>query len=911
MTTARVAIFSVSTAAPSAPPPSGEQLREHPPSDVVPAMEDLPVPRTSFLGRERELQELASLVAGGDRVITLVGLAGVGKTRLALRFAQLRRGDFDDGGIAFCDLTEARDAGSALRLVAEGTGTSSACVAGRGDDVAAVGRALAARGRCLVILDNCEQVAGAVALALREWSSLARDACFLVTSRERLRLDGERCYELAPLTVAEDESDVAESDAVKLFLDRAQLVRARFAPRRGDELRIIGEIVRRLDGLPLAIELAAARTHVLGPTTLLRRLAQRFEVLTSTSRGATARQQTLRRAIDWSWDLLEPWEQLVLRQCAVFCGGFSVEAAEAVLDASALEGHRPFDGLQSLRDKSLLRMTELSDDGELRMGMYESIREYAAQKLEEAGEAEATRARHADYFLRVGTAWAGDAGTDRWRASRKRLTTELENVLAAHRHSVAVSPRDALRAALVLDAVLAQRGPMQLHLAILDASLAAAADAELPREWSAVQVRRGRARLMAGAWDEARADLDGALAAARENGDPFVEALALMYQGFLTSANGGDDGAASLELARLLLRKAKRRRWEGVALGNLGIVHLRAGRLDRATESLAGSAAIARAVGDELSVAAADLNLAIIAQERGRLDEARSRLERAIAIHERNDERYGCGYERLHLGTVMHEIGDLDSAERLYRRAVVDLGTLGARAGRAVALGALGALLARCDCVDEARDALDDAEAELEAVGATADANAVRVHRGHLDLAFRRACVAEAPTLGAQHTADAELRMENGKKLAHTSEQVRFALRVLARALDRTSDPSHDAALVVSASAAWFRAPTKWRVDLGARVHLRGLLRALVEARLERPGTPLSRHVLLQAGWPGERILPRAGANRLYVAIAALRELGLRDIIQCPGAGYLIAAHISVLIERESFPLPCAGASET
>lgn len=321
---------------------------------------NLPVQATPLVGRERELEEAGSLL-GSHRMLTLTGPGGSGKTRLALQLAAESLDDFPDG-VYWVPL-------QALRDPALVEGAIAASITADGDLFEHVGAK-----RLLMLLDNFEQIVEA-APTVSSLLAATPEAKVLVTSREPLQLDFERRYPVEPLP---------EHDAEQLFVDRARAVAPGFVPK----LSVV-EICRRLDGLPLAIELASARVALLDPDELLRRLDQRLPLLASQSRDAPARQRTLRATIEWSHDLLEPADQDLFRRLAVFRGSFSVAAAEAVCDAS-------LDALESLVVKSLVRRW-----GSGRLGMLDTIREYAVELLDSASDSEATRLRHAEFFLEV------------------------------------------------------------------------------------------------------------------------------------------------------------------------------------------------------------------------------------------------------------------------------------------------------------------------------------------------------------------------------------------------------------------------------------------------------------------------------------------------------------------------------
>ena len=329
----------------------------------------------------------------GARLLTVLGPGGTGKTRFVVRYGWTWLGD-RSGGIHFCDLSEATSLDGVFNAVAVALGVPL----GGGDPAAQLGHAIAGRGRCLVVLDNFEQVVEQAPLTVGRWLDRAADATFIVTSRERLHLSGEEIFPTEPLPLGKE--------AIELFAARAKAQRPEFEvndANRGE----VAEVVRLLDGLPLAIELAAARVGMLTPAQLVERMRNRFQLLAGV-RGPVARRATLRAAIDWSWDLLAPWEQAALAQCSVFEGGFTLHAAEAVLDLSVWsEAPATMDIVQALLDKSLLRLWMGNDQrrydiDEPHFGMYVSIHEYARARLGEPARG-AAQARHGRFFAGFGS----------------------------------------------------------------------------------------------------------------------------------------------------------------------------------------------------------------------------------------------------------------------------------------------------------------------------------------------------------------------------------------------------------------------------------------------------------------------------------------------------------------------------
>ena len=386
---------------------------------------NLPQQLTTFVGREREVAEVAEALRQ-SRAVTLTGVGGVGKTRLALQVAAAVLPRFRDGAW-LCELGPVRDADAVPDVVAASVGApppqGRSTVAGLLDHL---------QGKqTLLVLDNCEHVIGVVADLVREIAARCPRVSMLATSREGLGVAGERLVVVGSLPLPQVGAGVTvalQSEAVRLFAERAAAVRPGFTVDAGSVAAVV-EICRRLDGIPLAIELAAARTRALTPAEIAQRLGERFRLLTGGSRTAVERHQTLRAAVDWSYDLLHDQERAVLRRLAVFAGGFDLEAAESVTSGDGVEPFDVLDRLEGLVDKSLALATQVGVMTRYRL--LETIRQYAAERLDEAGEANEVRRRHATYFLRfaerAGPHLRG-AGNVTWS---HRVWNDLENLRAA------------------------------------------------------------------------------------------------------------------------------------------------------------------------------------------------------------------------------------------------------------------------------------------------------------------------------------------------------------------------------------------------------------------------------------------------------------------------------------------------
>ena len=387
---------------------------------------NLPLPVSSFIGRERELQQTAAAL-GGARVVTLTGPGGAGKTRLALEVAGQVAGRFGDGAW-LCELAPVRDRAGVDDAVAAVFSVTAR--AGQGTREALV--EFLRSKELLLVLDNCEHlIDGAAALA----ENLARSCerlVILATSREGLGIDGEQLVPVPPLGVPGAEADldtITGAEAVRLFAERASAVKPGFAVTAGNA-PAVAAVVRRLDGIALAVELAAARVSAMTPAELARLLERSFAVLAAGRRSAVAHQQTLRATIDWSFQLLAGPEQALLARLAVFAGGAALQAVETVRGGEGIDPDAVFELLAALVARSLVVAEE--NGPETRYRLLETIRQYGEERLKAAGEAERWRARHAGYYADLLTQVRGHSHDSReevfWAV---RLGAEQDNLLAA------------------------------------------------------------------------------------------------------------------------------------------------------------------------------------------------------------------------------------------------------------------------------------------------------------------------------------------------------------------------------------------------------------------------------------------------------------------------------------------------
>jgi predicted ATPase len=670
-----------------------------------------------------------------------------------------------EGGVWVCDLTEATGLDDFCHAVGEALGV--ALSQGGEDNAPAehLGRALAGRGAVLVILDNLEHLVQHVAGTLSRWLSLAPQAHFLITSREALRLPAERTLDLAPMGLpAEGETSleaIARAEAVRLFVERARAAQGGFMLTAA-QAPVVAEIVRRLDGIALAIELAAARISLLGLAQIRERLSRRFELLRGGRRDASERQATLSGAIDWSWNLLDATEQDALAQCSVFRGGFTVEAAEAIVALPPF-GPGVLEVVQSLRSKSLLRAYAPDDlPGELRLGMYESIREYASARLAEMGSVITVMARHGACYLSLARGLREQVLGGGGGEALRRLSLERENLLAACDTALATTPATveslsrALGVLVALDPDVSARGPVGMTLSRLDKALERSAalpvDTLLRAEALAV---RGRMLLETGQPASARKDLERARSLFGAQGEVAGEKRALVDLSIVARHEGDTAAAWRLVQEAQGLESGGDRWLEAYAIGNLGIAEQVRSGPAAAVPHLRAALELFREVGDVRYEVSFLNNCGFAVGEAGNTAEAAAMLEEAMAKATSAGDRVGYAAARLNLGSFLLDEDRADEACEHLEAVVRTCRQLGMRIHEGGARGEYGRALLATGAVELARGHLTEAVTILSRVSRwhalrfTAHLAAVQAVGGHL---------AEARTTFAELDAAPELR---------------------------------------------------------------------------------------------------------------------------------------------------------
>lgn len=596
---------------------------------------NLPVQTTSFIGRERETREIRRLAPGAP-LLTLTGAGGCGKTRLSLQAAAELADVFPDG-VWLVELAPVSDPRLVPQLVA------SALHVREEPDLSLTASLVEhlRRKELLLVLDNCEHLVAAAAALADELLRSCPRLRVLATSREALRIPGETTWEVPLLTVPDDPAKVGRAaapqealrqyEATRLFLDRATSASSSFRVTRGDAAAV-AQICRRLDGIPLAIELAAPWVKALSVKQISARLDNCFQLLTRGRRTDLPRQQTLRALIDWSYDLLDEEERALLRALSIFVGGWSLEAAESICGTGP-DGSAPPDvlgALYRLIDKSLVVVAE-SGCGDPSYRLLETVRQYAREKLRLAGEEPLLAARHCEWFLALAEA----------------ASKQLQGPEPAIWHAVLDENRENLRAAL--EGCPADEAGAERSLRLIGA---------LWRFW----YERGHRSEWLGSLERALS---------REGVSDPVRIKALSGAGILAWAHGDYVNAERYHRECLeLRRRLQDRRGVANSLNNLGLVAGSSGDRRTARDYLAQSLAVYRELNDEPAIAGALNNLGGVSMRLGELETARAYLNESMQLWTRLNDLSGAASVLLNLGEVASRTGDLAEAQRLLRESL-------------------------------------------------------------------------------------------------------------------------------------------------------------------------------------------------------------------------------------------------
>lgn len=673
-------------------------------------------PLTTFFGRQREIAAIGELLTGqGARLVTLIGPGGVGKTRLAFEVGHQYRHAFPDG-VIFISLATVRERARILPRIANAIGTPHT-----GDRDLRDALAVALEGRrLLLILDNLEQ---AIAAAADVATLVARcsSVTFLATSRIMLHIGAERAFPVDPLPLPAWDAPcevLAASDAVRLFADRARAVDPGFTMTPGT-IGAVAELVRRLDGLPLAIELAAVRARLLSPADILARMTQYLPMLTGGSRDAPERQQTMRNAIAWSHDLLSPTEQAIFRRLAVFQGGCTLDAAESVLGATGLDSLEILDGLAALVESSLLQR-RTDPRGGSRFRMLSTVRAFAMEQLAARGEETMMwdaafrlwllpMARRAEPLLegqdqiaildelegehdnlRAMLAWlsahgrmpdaldlAGSMWFYWWIRGHYALGHQLLEQVLAHPVNRDPSPARA-RALIGVGVITAHQGDPDRSLTALREAVDIARAVDDGGLLAPALLCYGTSYLFIGQIDEGERLIEESRAVAVAAGRTNVEQGALMNLALIALNRGRNEDAWALRQQVVGMARAAGNAWcIQLGVANLGWMLMQRGELDCAERHFTEAREIMVAMKNKRDLPALYRSLADVARLRGDLGGSIGYLREGLRVSREIGDRPMIAECTVGLASLRRHVGDLAGAMALVREAVITFHEIG------------------------------------------------------------------------------------------------------------------------------------------------------------------------------------------------------------------------------------------
>jgi len=683
--------------------------------DVLP--NNLPVQLTSFIGREQEMTEVKHLLATAS-VVTLLGSGGAGKTRLALQVAADVLEAYAEG-VWLVELAPIADPALVPQTVASALGLREPA---RHATEALVD--FLRPKSLLLVVDNCEHLLAAsadlCAALLRRCPKLR----VLATSREPLGIAGEASYRVPSLSLPDPQQSpspetITQYAAVRLFVERAVFYQPRFAVTTTNA-KAIAEVCRRLDGIPLALELAAARVRVLSVEQIGARLDDRFRLLTGGARTALPHHQTLRAAIDWSHDLLADDERALFRRLSVFVGGFTLDAAEGVCADGTIASTLILDLLTRLVDKSLIGV-DVGSGAEARYRLLETVRQYAVDRLVESGEAAAVRTRHRDVFLALAERAEPELQGPDQKIWLDRLAVELDNLRAALEwcRTDPEGPDAGVRLAGALWWFWEVRGHWTEARQWLKEAVSRDERTVSAAHIKALNAAAGLA-LRQGDRQETAALAERALALSRQLGDKRGAASCLVILGIHACSLENYKQAEALGGEGLNLSQEVGDNWGSAwARSTLGLVAREQGDLQRAVALLEESLAQLRVLRHPWGTAITLISLGMIARDREELQRAAALLEEALAIFQQLGDKGYTAYTQLNLGVLASALGDHGRAEAHYKACLAIRRELQEKRGIATCLAALGCCSAGVGQFRRAAVLFGAAEALRNATGAT------------------------------------------------------------------------------------------------------------------------------------------------------------------------------------------------
>ncbi len=653
---------------------------------------NLPIQLTSFIGREREIAEVKHLLSQ-TRLLTLAGIGGAGKTRLALQVAADQLDQFTDG-VWFVDLASTTDRHLLAQTVAVALGAREQS----GQPILGTLTEYLKARRLLLVLDNCEHLITACATFVHTLLSASPHLRILATSREALRVPGEVILRVPPLSVPGLDGlpplhAIGQYEAIRLFVERARLYQPGFTLTE-QNASLVAQICHRLDGMPLAIELAAARVNVLAVEQMAERFKDAMRWLTAGTRTAPNRQRTLRAAVDWSYDLLTESERVLFNRLAIFAGGFTLEAVEAVCCGNGLEASDVLDLLSHLVDKSLVAV-EADPSDSFRYRLLEVLRRYSWERLQESGEAETVRRSHGSYFLKLAEEAEPGLRSTHQASWFRRLEQEHDNCRAALRWSMESGEEEiSLRLTGALWWFWYVRGYVREGREWLEKALAESGEAPASARAKSIcaagllalrQSDYGRATQLAGE----------SAVLCRTLGDTPGLAFSLGILGLVADHQGNYERAATLSSESLGLARRVEDKW-GTAFSQntLGIVARIRGDYERARALGEESLALCQELGDEWGIAGVLNSLGLVARDQGDYERAGALLEESLTLSRKIGDGQDIAFSQNSLGVLARLRGDYGRATALHEESLALCRALGDTWGIAYALHGLG-LVAR------------------------------------------------------------------------------------------------------------------------------------------------------------------------------------------------------------------------
>jgi predicted ATPase/DNA-binding SARP family transcriptional activator len=682
---------------------------------------NVPNPLTSFIGREKETADVVRLLQE-NRLVTLTGAGGVGKTRLAIEVAKGIRSKCKNG-VCWIELSPLADP----NLVPQAIASALEVRESPGQSLTGALMQYLASKQLLLILDNCEHVILACAQIVESLAGACPHLRILTTSREALRIPGEMVHDVPVLSVPKPQylrliDPLIEYESVRLFVERAQAVKPGFELTEQNAAAVY-QICQQLDGIPLALELAAARTKLLNVEHIATRLNDRFTLLTEGNRTALPRHQTLRAMIDWSYDLLPEDARVLFRRISVFAGGFTMEAAESICADAPLSSQIVLDVLARLADRSLIKMDRLGVSE--RYSMLETIREYAGEKLEVSGEADQVRQRHRDYFIGFAERAAPELKRAEQLAWLDQVEVEHDNLRCAWDSAIESQPELALRLALALLDFWLRRGtPIE------------------GREWSSKLLERTshwgqttqRARALGAAgwlaffqddFPAARQFLDQSLILARTLGDQKHVAFVLQWLGWTLFVSSQDTQTAQAYLEECLAISQELQDEWGIAMAfyNLSANADFQGRYAEAEELGMESLRRFQVLGDRYWAGAMLNSLGENARVQGNYEQARTFYEQSLKENRASLGRRSIAVTTGNLAWAVLQGGDDGQAKALFQESLRFATEMGNQVLAIVTLPGFAAILGRGGKAEQAVRLFGAAETLLEVIGV--------VHGGH------------------------------------------------------------------------------------------------------------------------------------------------------------------------------------